>query len=206
MEHFAQANQLTKITRESEIDELLKKRWSPRSFKDESIPDRIIRKIFVAGSTSMSSFNEQPWHIILTTKADPQYKKLVACLSELNAQWVHTAPYLGAIICKKYFSKSNKENRHRLYDCGAFMAYASLEATALGYQIHQMAGFSPGKLMLDLQIPLIYEPAAMFVIGQPDSPDQLPVHLQKNETQKSTRKPLSSFLFSAKWGESYDLR
>lgn len=182
----------------------LKERWSPRSFKDTPISPEILVKIFEAGSTSMSSYNEQPWNIVLAKKGDANYQILFNCLNEFNQQWAHLAPYLGAVIARKYFKNSRKENRHRQYDSGAFMAYSSLQACELGYQIHQMAGFSPGKLMMDMKIPHIYEAVTMFVIGKPGSPDNLPTNLQKEEGLKQVRKDVTSFVFGNKWGTPYN--
>ncbi|WP_163714710.1 nitroreductase family protein [Mangrovibacterium lignilyticum] len=204
MEQLIQSRDGEKFVREPLITQHLKKRWSPRSFISEPMNLKTLQQIFEAAATSMSSYNEQPWNIILTQKGNPLYEKLFNCLSEFNQEWVSTAPCLGAVVSKKYFTQSRKENRHRFYDSGAFMAYASLQACELGYQIHQMAGFSPGKLMMDLKIPHTYEAATMFVIGKPGSPDKLPVNLQKQEKQKSSRKALSSFIFSTSWGESYN--
>jgi len=203
MEQLTKIQSTKGLVDEPIISQHLQQRWSPRSFSDEPIAPEVLRLIFEAGATAMSSFNEQPWNIILTRKGDASYNKLFDCLSEFNQEWVHFAPVLGVVIAKKYFTKSRKENRHRFYDSGAFMAYASLQASELGYQIHQMAGFSPGKLTMDLKIPHVFEVATMFVIGKPDSPDKLPVNLQKQEKEEQTRKDVSSFIFNNKWGESY---
>ncbi|RKD86344.1 nitroreductase family protein [Mangrovibacterium diazotrophicum] len=203
MEQLIKNPSTDKLVDEPIVTKYLQERWSPRSFSKEPIAPTDLRRIFEAGATAMSSFNEQPWNIILTHKGDPTYEKLFHCLSEYNQEWVHFAPVLGAVIAKKYFTKSRKENRHRFYDSGAFMAYASLQASELGYQIHQMAGFSPGKLMMDLKIPHVYEAATMFVIGKPDSPEKLPVNLRKQEQEEQTRKEVSSFIFADKWGDPY---
>ena len=203
MEQLTKIQSTNKLVCEPIVTQYLQKRWSPRSFSDEPIAPEVLRQIFEAGATAMSSFNEQPWNIILTRKGDASYDKLFNCLSEYNQEWVYFAPILGAVISKKYFTKSRKENRHHFYDSGAFMAYASLQASELGYQIHQMAGFSPGKLTMDLKIPHVFQVATMFVIGKPDTPGKLPVNLQKQEKEEQTRKEVSSFIFSDKWGDPY---
>lgn len=183
--------------------ELLNKRWSPRSFKGNSIPKKTIIELFDAGRKAMSSSNEQPWRVILATKEDEHYDKLFECLGDFNQQWVDTASCLGAVLGKKHFSRKKKENRHRFYDSGAFMAFVSLRATSLGLFVHQMAGFSTHKVIENFGIPKEYEPITMFVIGEPDAPEKLPDKLEKQESPYSTRREVDEFLFGPEWGQSY---
>jgi nitroreductase len=189
--------------KEKSLLELLERRWSPRSFSDEKIPPETIVKIFDAGRTIMSSFNEQPWRVILASKDDAHYDKLFDCLVEFNQKWVKTAPCLGVVLGKKHFSKNEKLNRHRFYDSGAFMAASTLRATSLDLFVHQMAGFTPEKVTENLNVPEEFEPPTMFVIGKKAAPEQLPEDLQKQERKKTDRNEVDDFLFGAKWGISY---
>lgn len=189
--------------KEKNLLDLLDRRWSPRSFSDEKIPTETIVKIFEAGRTMMSSFNEQPWRVIFASKDDAHYDKLFDCLGEFNQQWVKTAPCLGVVLGKKHFSKKDKPNRHRFYDSGAFMAAATLRATSLDLFVHQMAGFSPDKVTENMNVPEEFEPLTMFVIGKKAAPEQLPEDLQKQERKKSDRNEVDDFLFGDQWGVSY---
>lgn len=200
-ENTTTINQLSQ--KEKNLLELLERRWSPRSFSDEKIPPEIIVKIFDAGRTMMSSFNEQPWRIILASKDDAHYNKLFECLVEFNQQWVKTAPCLGVVLGKKHFTKKDKLNRHRFYDSGAFMAASTLRATSLGLFVHQMAGFSPEKVTEKLNVPEEFEPLTMFVIGKKAAPEQLPEDLQKQECENSDRNEVDEFLFGEQWDVSY---
>lgn len=189
--------------KEKNLLDLLERRWSPRSFSDEKIPTETIVKIFDAGRTTMSSFNEQPWRVIFASKDDAHYDKLFDCLGEFNQQWVKTAPCLGVVLGKKHFTKNEKPNRHRFYDSGAFMAMSTLRATSLDLFVHQMAGFSTEKVMENLNVPEEFEPLTMFVMGKKAAPEQLPEDLQKQERKKSSRNEVDDFLFGQKWGVSY---
>ncbi|KOH43802.1 nitroreductase family protein [Sunxiuqinia dokdonensis] len=188
---------------ETYLLELLERRWSPRSFSDEEIPQEIIVEIFDAGRSMMSCFNEQPWRVIFASKADSHYNKLFDCLGEFNQQWVKTAPCVGVVLGKKHFTKKDKLNRHRFYDAGAFMAASTLRATSLDLYVHQMAGFSPEKVTENLQVPEEFEPITMFVIGKKADPEQLPEKLQKQEHKKSDRNEVDEFLFGDPWGVPY---
>ena len=182
---------------------LLNIRWSPRAFSNEKISRDTIVQLFDAGRRSMSCYNEQPWRVIFATKEDEHYQKLFDCLGEFNQQWVHTAPCLGLVLTKVHFTNLEKENRHRFYDAGAFMAYTVLRATSMDLYVHQMAGFSAKKAQENFQIPKEYEPATMFVIGKLGEKAQLPEDLRMKENPSSPRKPIKEFLFGANWGQPY---
>ncbi len=196
-------NKNTLIQKELCLLELLERRWSPRSFSDETIPTETIVKIFDAGRTIMSSYNEQPWRVIFASKDDAHYDKLFDCLGEFNQQWVKTAPCLGVVLGKKHFTQNEKQNRHRFYDSGAFMAASTLRATSLDLFVHQMAGFSPEEVTEKLNVPEEFEPLTMFVIGKKATSEQLPEDLQKQENKKSDRNEVNDFLFGHQWGVSY---
>lgn len=192
-----------KNTNTDSLAKLLQKRWSPRQFDDQQISKKTIFQIFDAGKTSMSCFNEQPWRVILASKDDPHYNKLFECLTPGNQQWVQTAPFLGVVLVKKHFSKKDKENRHRFYDSGAFMAFSTLKAVSLGLFIHQMAGFSVEKVHQNFPIPDEFEAITCFVIGHAANLNTLPKEQREQEQKRSPRKPVNHFLFGDQWDESY---
>ena len=52
------------------IEDLLRRRWSPRAFAERPVePDKLLR-VFEAARWSASCFNKQPWHFIAATKDD----------------------------------------------------------------------------------------------------------------------------------------
>ncbi len=193
-----------KVNSDQVINDLLKKRWSPRAFSDKKIPQEKLLKVFKSGSQVASSYNEQPWAFILATKGDSSYEKLYDCLVEFNKKWVTTGHYLVAAFSKKYFGNKEKGiNLHRFYDTGAFMSVASLQATALDLYVHQMAGFSRDKISSNFHIPAEYEPITMFVIGEIGDKNILPENLKKSENSTSPRKEIDEFLFKDEWGKSF---
>lgn len=195
--------QIAESELENSLLHLLQKRWSPRGFSDEPLSSETINRIFDAGRQVPSSYNEQPWRFVITDKGSEGYVRLFQCLTELNKKWVHTAPHLGVVLGKKYFSHKDKENPHRFYDCGAFMAIASLRAATLNIYIHQMAGFSTDQLEECFDFPDDFVPITMFVIGKLGDADQLPQQLQDKENPHSDRNSVFTFLFSDKWGAPY---
>jgi nitroreductase len=93
-------------------------------------------------------------------------------------------------------------NRNAFYDTGAATALLSVEATARGLAVHQMAGFDPAKAKQVFDIPEDWEPIAAIAIGYPGDPNSLPQKLHDREIAPRTRKPLSEFVMSGRWGHT----
>lgn len=184
------------------IEDLLKRRWSPRAFSDETVePDKLC-SLFEAARWAPSSFNEQPWSFIITTKAHAEdYARLLSCLVEKNQQWARLAPVLAVSIAKLNFDHGGKPNRHAFHDVGLAMGSLLVEATALGLVVHQMAGFSSEKVREAYGVPAVFEPVAAMAIGYPGPPEVLPEQFREQELGSRNRKPISSFIFQDHWGK-----
>src|SRR5258708_13362989 len=95
------------------------------------------------------------------------------------------------------FAKNNAPNANAQYDAGAAYALLSVEATAQGLAVHQMAGFDPAKARLVFGIPAGWEAIAALAIGCPGDPASLPQPLKDCEMAPSTRKPIAEFVTPA---------
>src|SRR5437588_7177902 len=70
------------------IEEILKRRWSPRAFSDRMVESEKLQSLFEAARWAPSSFNEQPWSFIVAAKQKPEeHARLLSCLVEKNQQW-----------------------------------------------------------------------------------------------------------------------
>jgi nitroreductase len=184
------------------ITEHLRERWSPRAFSDKPIPADVLRSLFEAARWAPSSNNEQPWAFIVAAKDDPAaHAKLLSTLVEFNQAWAKHAPVLGIAISRMNFARNGNVNRNAFYDTVAAMADLTTEAVSRGLLVHQIAGFDHRKAIEHFLIPEDWEPIAAFVIGYPGDPQSLPGHLRERELAPRTRKPLSEFVMSGKWGE-----
>jgi len=184
------------------IEEILKRRWSPRAFSDRMVESEKLQSLFEAARWAPSSFNEQPWSFIIATKQKPEeHARLLSCLVEKNQQWAHLAPVLIVSIAKLKFEKGGKPNRHAFHDVGLAMGNLLVEATALGLFGHQMAGFFPEKVREIYDVPEEFEPVAAIAIGYAGDVDLLPENFRGQELGPRRRKPISGFVFQGKWGE-----
>ena len=189
---------------ESGVEEIILKRWSPRSYADKSVSRADLTKIFTAAAWAASSYNEQPWRFLVGRKGDETYAKILDALIEFNQAWAKTAPVLILSVGKKTFSHNGSANGFAMHDTGAASATLSLEATALGMHTHGMAGLDQGKARAHFAIPEDFEVGAVWALGYLGAPEALPEQMQEMEKAARTRKPLAEFVFSA-WDKAATL-
>ncbi|PMB12960.1 nitroreductase [Fischerella thermalis CCMEE 5282] len=187
------------------IHNLLQSRWSPLAFSQQVVEPEKLLSVLEAARWTASSFNEQPWSFIITTKKNPtEFDHLLGCLTETNQQWAQDAPVLMLSVAKLRFDRNGKENRHAFHDVGAAVANLVIQATAVGLFVHQMAGFDVEKAREVFGIPDDYEPVTAIAIGYLGDPQKLPENLLQRELAPRTRKPLEKFVFTGNWGQFFD--
>ncbi len=185
------------------VHELIRERWSPRAFSDKPVPQDILRAIFEAARWAPSSNNEQPWAYIVATRDDKDsFEKMLGVLVEFNAKWARSAPVLALAVSELAFAKNNVPNRNAQYDTGAASALLSVEATARGLAVHQMAGFDPDRGRQVFGIPAGWEAIAALAIGYPGDPASLPPPLKDREMAPRTRKSIAEFVMAGHWGHT----
>ncbi|MEO0480464.1 MAG: nitroreductase family protein [Planctomycetota bacterium] len=186
------------------IHELLRDRFSPRAFADQSVSTEVLGCLFEAARWAPSAFNEQPWIFIAATREQGEdFARLGDCLVEGNA-WAKNAPVLAISVAQTRFARNDKENRHAFHDVGLATAFLTLEAQAQGLSVHQMAGFDAELAKTSLELPENHEPVAMFAIGPVGDPSTLPDPLRERELAPRVRKPLSEVVFRGVHGGSFD--
>lgn len=188
------------------IHDLLKRRWSPRAFSDRRVEPDTLRSLLEAARWAPSSSNEQPWNFLVATKEDQaEFGRLLSCLVEGNSLWAQHAPVLMVSVARISFEDEGKPNRHAFHDVGQAVADLSVQATALGLMVHQMAGFHPDKVRELYGIPKEFEPVAAIALGYPGDPQSLPEKLKQRELALRERKPLAQFVFTGRWGKTSPL-
>ncbi len=185
------------------VHELIRERWSPRAFADRLVPQEVLRSIFEAARWAPSCYNEQPWAYIVASRDDNEgFERMLSVLVEFNANWAKSAPLLAIAVAELAFAKNNSPNRNAQYDTGAASALLSLEATAHGLAVHQMAGYDQEKARQVFGIPAGWEAIAALAIGYPGDPASLPQPLKDREMAPRTRKPIAEFVMAGHWGHT----
>ncbi len=185
------------------VHELIRERWSPRAFADKLVPQEVLRSIFEAARWAPSCYNEQPWAYIVASRDDKDsFESMLSVLVEFNANWAKRAPVLALAVAELAFAKNNSPNRNAQYDTGAASALLSMEATARGLAVHQMAGYDQEKARQVFGIPAGWEAIAALAIGYPGDPASLPQPLKDREMAPRTRKPIAEFVMAGHWGHT----
>ena len=188
------------------VHDLIRGRWSPRAFSNRTVERDKLLSLLEAARWAASSYNEQPWSLIVATKDQPsEYARLLSCLVEFNQSWAQSAPVLMLSVAKLHFDRNGKENRHAFHDVGAAASNLTTQAIALDLFVHQMAGFDAEKARSQFNIPNDHEPVAMIAIGYLGDPQTLPEALQAQELAPRTRKLLTEFVFTGAWDQASDL-
>lgn len=172
------------------LNEIIEKRKSIRNFSDEKVPDEKINAIVNAAITAPSSYNEQPWRLILALKEEPLFNIVLASLSEWNQQWAKNASFLAIALAKKYYTHNQKPNIHAWYDLGQFIAYFTLKATEMGLFVHQIGGFSDQYLRENLKIDDQFDIVSIVALGYKSDTPKIEESIFKLDKQPRTRKSM----------------
>jgi len=178
------------------VEDLIRRRWSPRAYADKDVPAAELKRLFEAARWAASSSNEQPWRFLVGRRGDQTYEKIFKALVEFNQGWAKSAPVLVLSVAKKTFTGKDQPNAYGLHDTGAATAHLALQATADGLHAHSMAGFDREQMRASFGIPSDYEIGSVTAIGYFGDPASLPERMQKTEVAPRERKPLDEFVFS----------
>ncbi|HVW09036.1 MAG TPA: nitroreductase family protein [Bryobacteraceae bacterium] len=173
--------------------EVIRKRWSPRIYNGREVEPWKLRTLFEAAGWAASCFGEEPWRFIVASRADrPQFDRLLGLLVEKNRQWAQHAGALAISFGKKSFTQTGAPDRFGLHDTGTSFGQMSLQAVALGLQVHGMGGFDAERTRKEFAVPEDFEVGAAIAIGYLDG-DGAPPAGRK-------RKPLEEIVFTGDWG------
>ncbi len=184
-------------TIEHPLSEPIKQRRSGRAYSGDPVEPEKIKSLFEAARWAPSSMNEQPWTYIYATKDQPElWHKLFEALMEGNQVWAKDAPLLVLSLARKKFSRGDHINQAATYDLGGANAFLSLQATAMGLNVHQMGGFRKEKVIKSLNIPDSFEPIVIMAIGYSGDPGKLPENLKKREQSPRYRMEQNEFVMN----------
>ena len=181
------------------IEPIFVRRWSPRAMSGEPITDQEMMALFEAARWAPSTYNEQEWRFLYAKRATPQWQTFFDLLVEFNQSWCQRAALLVVILAHKVFQQNGKENRVHLFDCGSAFENLALQGTAMQLVIHGMQGFDYEKARTALRVHDDYAVAAMFAVGRPGDPDDLPKPVQERE-KPSGRKPARELICEGAFG------
>ena len=169
------------------IESIFIRRWSPRAMSGEGITDEELFRLFEAARWAPSTYNEQEWRFLYGRRDTEQWPLFFDLLYDANQAWCKNAAMLVVVLARKTFTRNGKPNPVHLFDAGSAWENLALQATAMGLVSHGMAGFDFEKARTDLKVPDEFAVAAMFAIGRPGDPAELPEDVRKAETPSGRR-------------------
>ncbi len=157
------------------VHPLIAQRWSPRAFSHRPVAVETLRSVLEAARWAPSASNQQPWHFLVATSAEPAaHRRLLGVLMPGNSRWAQHAPVLILVVAGLYEERGGHPGYRSLYDVGLAVGTLTVQATAQGLALHQMGGFYPDQARSELGIPDGYMPAAAIALGYPGDLQTLP--------------------------------
>jgi len=167
------------------VDPVFSNRWSPRAFAPIPMPKGDLYTVLEAARWAPSAYNIQPWRFIYALRDDAHWDDFLGLLDPFNASWAKNASALIFIVSDTltpaHGSSPTKPSRTHSFDAGAAWAHLALQATALGYQAHAMAGIHFDDVRQRLSVPDNYRVEIAVAIGRQTAASTLPPVLQERE-------------------------
>ncbi len=164
--------------------ELMKERYSCRSFSTKEVENEKIQKILEAARSAPTARNFQPQRILVLNKKE-QLEKLNIC-----TQYGWNAPIIMILFYDKSVSYKRDKYDGKEFgdiDVSIVTTHMMLEAQSLGLGTTWIGSFDSKKLVEVYEVPENLIPVAILPVGYPSQearPSRL--HLQRNEISQFT--------------------
>jgi nitroreductase len=172
------------------VIDLIKNRWSPRSFMQEEIDQKDVNTLLEAASWAPSAMNEQPWEYIYAHRGTAGFETLKNCLLPGNSPWAKDAAVLLVSMARTMYTANQKINASALHDVGMANAQLLLQAQAMNIYGHMMGGFDQEKLRSALSLQEHQQAICVIALGYLDIPEKLEEPFKTRELQARQRKSL----------------
>ncbi|MEM7819739.1 MAG: nitroreductase family protein [Candidatus Aenigmatarchaeota archaeon] len=152
-----------------EFFDVLKKRFSVRSFKNREVEEEKINKILEAANSAPSAGNLQGYEIILIKDSN---KKSLIAKAAYGQHFIEEAPIV-LIICaneKRSASRYGKRGKelYCINDASIAAAYIELAACNLGLGSVWVGAFDENEIKKIIDAPEYIRPIAIIPIGYPN--------------------------------------
>lgn len=159
--------------------EVIRRRRSVRSFRDEPVPPEILEQLLEAACWAPSAGNLQPWQFYVVRS--PENKRQVAAAA--RQAFVARAPAIVVVCALPERSAAVYGDRGRhlycLQDTAAAVQNLLLAAYALGLAACWVGAFSEGEVRRALGLAAEVRPVALVPVGygagEPPAPDRQPL-------------------------------
>lgn len=189
------------------VEPLFLSRWSPRAYDASNMPAQDLLTILEAGRWAPSAYNIQPWRFLYAHRADAHWPDFASLLNPFNQQWATKASALIFLLSDTIMpgdgNRADARSQYNSFDAGAAWAQIALQATALGYSAHAMAGLIIENAPRVLAMPDRYRLEVAIAIGRRIHRSTLSDDPQSREIP-SDRIPLDHIAFNGSFPERYN--
>jgi nitroreductase len=176
-----------------QVIDLIKHRWSARSFTAQPIAEKDMHTILEAGSWAPSANNTQPWRYIYAHNGTEGFKKILSALAPGNQPWAKNAAVLIAAVGIKELSDTQQKQPYYMHDIGMANSFILLQASSMEIYGHVMAGFNKVQISEELSLPTTEEPVTIIALGHLGDAELLEEPYKSRELAPRSRKPLAEF-------------
>lgn len=170
--------------------QLLKTRYSVRSYKSTPVEPEKLEQILEAGRLAPSAANFQPWHFIVVQNAEKQTELLTV----YNREWIKEAPLI-IVACADHstsWKRASDGKDAADIDLAIAIDHMTLMASELELGTCWVCNFNVQLCSKILQLPQYIEPIALLPLGYP-----------ADKLQVKKRKALSEITHLNTFGNKY---
>ena len=152
-----------------DLDKIIRKRSSVRSFRDELVSEALINQVLEAGQLAPSACNNQPWVFIIVSDTE-----VLKRLHEAYPRdWFVKAKQV-IVACGNHqqsWKRASDGKDHCDIDVAIAVDHMTLMATELELGTCWVCNFNPEVVKEALQLPDHIEPLVLLPIGFPENSD-----------------------------------
>ena len=168
------------------VIEAIRTKRAVRKYRDDPLPDDIVRTILHAGRRAQSAKNDQPWHFLAIRKR--------ATLRALAATSPNLAYIADAALCVALVTPPPSQRKTILFDAGQAAACMQLAAWDLGVVSCLGTVWEPEKARVLLGCPRDRDIHLVVAFGHP-----LPEDVQPRQGRKEGRRRLDDVVRWEHW-------
>ncbi|SFM66634.1 Nitroreductase [Chitinophaga sp. YR627] len=175
-----------------DVIDLIKNRWSPRSFSPKDLTTATLETILEAGSWAPSANNTQPWRFIYALRGTAGFDKLLATLAPGNQPWAKNAAALVAAVGIRETPDTQQKNHYFMHDVGMATSFMLLQALNMEVYAHVMAGFNKQQFAETAGLAANEEAVSILAMGYIDSAEKLEEPYKTRELTARSRNPIAT--------------
>lgn len=180
----------------------MRTRWSPYGFVPRALPLADLQGLLEAARWSPSSYNEQPWRLLVARRDEAHWTRALTCLVEFNRSWARHASVLVIGVVARRFADRDAPNPAAEHDLGLATAHMMLEASARGIASHAMIGIDADHTREVFAVPQGFDPLTAIAFGFAGSPPDFPDKLRDRDAAPRQRHALSDFVYGERFGSA----